>query len=505
MTDKITPRPSIKPYAVAKHISKRFYATQALNDISVTFNTGEVHALIGENGAGKSTLIKIFGGIHQPDSGHLLIDGQITEITSPRSALDAGVIVIPQEMQVVQTQTVAENVLLGHVPTKSVLGFLRGIDKQSMRQRTRELLRRFYLDIDPDTLVGKLSFAERQIIMIARALNHEARFLILDEPTAALETREVERLFEVIEQLKSMNVAVAFISHRLDEVKAISDICTIFRDGKKIEHKFGTVPSISEMTRLMTGRDLEEVPQGGIRLIGQPLFNFDHPFPEHANNHHVTISKGEILGLAGLLGGGMTEFLRSIFGAGPSAKKITLKGTKVILTSPADAIKNGIGLVPGERGQGLVMGLTVRENILLPNLDRFVHRGWLNKKAIDAFVDGLIEAIDIRPREPNKTVRELSGGNQQKVIFARWLAGNIRLMLLDEPTHGVDVGAKSHIHRIMNEFAAKGGGIVFASSELTEVLSVSDNVLAMRTGEIVGNLSRNEVYNEKVLRDALEG
>ncbi|MGY9013986.1 MAG: ATP-binding cassette domain-containing protein, partial [Rhodospirillales bacterium] len=345
MTDKITPRPSIKPYAVAKHISKRFYATQALNDISVTFNTGEVHALIGENGAGKSTLIKIFGGIHQPDSGHLLIDGQITEITSPRSALDAGVIVIPQEMQVVQTQTVAENVLLGHVPTKSVLGFLRGIDKQSMRQRTRELLRRFYLDIDPDRLVGKLSFAERQIIMIARALNHEARFLILDEPTAALETREVERLFEVIEQLKSMNVAVAFISHRLDEVKAISDICTIFRDGKKIEHKFGTVPSISEMTRLMTGRDLEEVPQGGIRLIGQPLFNFDHPFPEHANNHHVTISKGEILGLAGLLGGGMTEFLRSIFGAGPSAKKITLKGTKVILTSPADAIKNGIGLV----------------------------------------------------------------------------------------------------------------------------------------------------------------
>ena len=366
-------------------------------------------------------------------------------------------------------------------------------------------MRRFYLDIDPDTLVGKLSFAERQIIMIARALNHEARFLILDEPTAALETREVERLFEVIEQLKSMNVAVAFISHRLDEVKAISDICTIFRDGKKIEHKFGTVPSISEMTRLMTGRDLEEVPQGGIRLIGQPLFNFDHPFPEHANNHHVTISKGEILGLAGLLGGGMTEFLRSIFGAGPSAKKITLKGTKVILTSPADAIKNGIGLVPGERGQGLVMGLTVRENILLPNLDRFVHRGWLNKKAIDAFVDGLLEAIDIRPREPNKTVRELSGGNQQKVIFARWLAGNIRLMLLDEPTHGVDVGAKSHIHRIMNEFAAKGGGIVFASSELTEVLSVSDNVLAIRTSEIVGNLSRNEVYNEKVLRDALEG
>lgn len=492
-------------FAVADHVSKRFYATQALDDVSVTFNSGEVHALIGENGAGKSTLMKIFGGVHQPDQGRILIDGKPVVFASPSEALKAGIIVIPQEMQVVPAQTVAENVLLGQLPSKRVLGLLPGIDKQAMAQRTRELLRRFYLEIDPQTTVGKLSFAERQIVMIARALNHEARFLILDEPTAALEAREVDRLFEVIGRLKSLDVAVAFVSHRLDEVVAISDVCTILRDGCRVVHDFGAVPDTAQMTRLMTGRDLEEVHRGGGRASGEALFHVDHPHQDHANSHRVSVGKGEILGLAGLLGGGMSELLRDAFGAETDKRPITVNGLRIELSSPADAIKHGIGMVPSERGHGLVMGLTVRENIVLPNLDNFKKNGGLDNQAIDDFVTKLIDAVDIRPRDPNKAVRELSGGNQQKVIFARWLAGNIDVLLLDEPTHGVDVGAKSHIHRIMHDFAAGGGGILFASSELTEVLSVSDSVLAMRTGEIVARISREDAYTEKNLRDALGG
>ncbi len=502
---KTAPPSVVQPYAVAEHISKRFFATQALDDVSVTFNTGEVHALIGENGAGKSTLIKIFGGIHQPDNGQILIEGQIANFASPRDALDAGVIVIPQEMQVVPTQTVAENVLLGQIPTKYVMGWLPGVDKDAMYQRSRELLRRFYLEIDPGTLLGNLSFAERQIIMIARALNHEAKFLILDEPTAALETREVERLFEVIERLKGMNVAVGFVSHRLDEVENLADACTIFRDGKLVDHNLGNVPTKTDMARLMTGRDLEEIHRGEARTIGDSLIEVDHSGPDHATAKNVSVSKGEILGLAGLLGGGMTEFLREAFGAEAKSKTLSIAGFKIDISSPADAIRHGIGLVPGERRDGLVMGMTVRENIVLPNLGKFATRTGLDNRAIETFVTELIGALDIRPRDPNKVVRELSGGNQQKVIFARWLAGHINVLLLDEPTHGVDVGAKAQIHRIMNKFAEKGGGIIFASSELTEVLSISDNVLAMRAGEIVARISREGVYNEKILRDALDG
>jgi len=493
------------PIAVADNISKRFYATQALEDVSLKFNAGEVHALIGENGAGKSTLMKIFGGIHQADKGRILINGREIKFGTPGDALAAGVIVIPQELQVVASQSVAENVLLGQLPEKSTMGFLPGIDRKAMAQRTSELLQKFYLNIDPNLEVERLSFAERQIVMIARALNHQAKFLILDEPTAALETREVDRIFEVIETLKGLEVAVAFVSHRLDEVETIADFCTIFRDGRKVEHNSGNVPSQTEMARLMTGRDLEKIHHGGSRSVSEPVIQIDHTNSGTKETHKVSVGKGEILGLAGLLGAGMTEFLLGSFGAGEKNNAITIGGFRVDLSSPAVAIKQGIGLVPNERSQGLIMGLTVRENIILPNLNKFTTRRGLDNRAITKFVTELIEAVDIRPQAPDKIVRELSGGNQQKVIFARWLAGHVNVLLLDEPTHGVDVGAKAQIHKIMNEFAEKGGGIVFASSELTEVLSISDSVLTMRSGDIVARISRRDEYNEKVLREALGG
>ncbi len=486
-------------------ISKRFYGTQALDKVSITFRSGQVHALIGENGAGKSTLIKILGGVHQPDSGTAEIDNHVIDFSGPRDALETGIVVIPQEMRVVMAQNIAENVLLGNLPTKKAFGFLPAIDRRSMREITRELLSRFDLNVDPDMTLAQLSFAERQLVMIARALNHDARLLILDEPTAALEAREVKRLFDFIERLKSHNVAVVFISHRLDEVEKIADECTILRDGKVVEHTAAGVPERSEMIHLMTGRDLEELHHTEFKEKSSPILEIEHANRNSEVGEKFTAHSGEILGLAGLLGGGMTEFLGRIFGAESEDTRLRIKGKEVVIKSPSDAIQMGIGLVPGERSQGLIFDLTVRENIVLPNIDNFAKYGTLNRKKIDAFVEELIIALDIRPNDPHNKVRELSGGNQQKVIFARWLAGHSEILLLDEPTHGIDVGAKSLVHKLMNDFADDERGIIFASSEMTEVLSISDTVMAMRTGEFVGRFSRDGEYNEKVLRDVLGG
>ncbi len=492
--------------AVADRISKRFFATQALDHVTVAFFAGEVHALVGENGAGKSTLMKIFAGVYRPDSGEVRLDGKSVAFDAPRDAIRAGAIVIPQEMHVVGAQSVAENVLLGALPNRTVCGIPVRLDRSQMRRRTRELLNRFAIDLDPDQSVANLGIGERQIVMIARALNHNARFLIFDEPTAALETREAERLLDIIRKLKELGVAVAYVSHNLDEVDAIADRCTILRDGRVIAHSAGQhCPTRDEMVRLMTGRDIEHVPGGGKRGLGQPLLKLDRVGRAPYRQLGIALHRGEILGLAGLLGAGMTELLRAIYGAQEPPQSIQLNDFRIDISSPADAIKHGIGLVPRERRQGLIMGLTVRENIVLPNLDKFAGLRGLDIARIDRFVSDLIASVDIRPHDPAKVVRELSGGNQQKVIFARWLAGHVDLLLLDEPTHGIDVGAKAQIHGLMHGFADRGGGIVFATSEMAEVLAESDRVLVMRAGTIVAQISRQDDYSERALHSAMAG
>lgn len=493
------------PVAVAQGVSKRFHGTQALDDVSAAFMAGQVHAIIGENGAGKSTLIKILGGVHQPDSGSIRIAGAHRRLASPRDALAAGVVVIPQEMRIVPAQTVAENVMLGQVPMRRLLGVVPTIDHRRMRERSAELLARFDLHVDLDLPVGELGFAERQLVMIARALSHDTQLLILDEPTAALEAREVDRLFHVVDKLKSEGVAIIFISHRLEEVEALADVCTILRDGRVVDAAGHGVPDREDMIRMMTGRDLEEIHERRDSDPGEPILEVEHEAGTDPIDRGLALRRGEVVGLAGLLGSGMTELLRRIFGAEPGRITLRSRGTETTIRSPADAIARGFGLVPSDRNHGLVMGLTVRENIVLPNLARLSNLWRLDTPAIDRLVEELMETVDIRPRDPGKLMRELSGGNQQKVVFARWLAGHADVLLLDEPTHGIDAGAKPQIHRLMRRFAEGGGGIVCASSEMTEVLSISDTVIAMRKGEFVARISRDGEYNERKLRIALGG
>lgn len=484
------------PLAVAHGISKNFLATRALDNVSFEVERGEVHALIGENGAGKSTLVKIFGGVHRPDAGEIRLGGRRVEHATPGEAIRSGIVVIPQEMHVVPARTVAENVLLGRIPVRSRLGMLREIDRSALRVGAAELVGRLDLEVDVDAVVGALGYAERQLVMIARALASDARILVLDEPTASLEAREVDRLFEVIQALKREGVGLIYVSHRLDEVERIADRVTVLRDGRKVgEGRRGEFTQ-RDMAELMTGRDLRRSlhrgrrgRNGGVLLEGRG----------------VDVGVGEVVGLAGLLGSGATDVLRRLYGAARGPGAIRISGDSARFRSPKDAIGRGLGLVPGERALGLVMALTVRENVILPNLSRFARPLGLDRRAVDEMVDDLMEKLDIRPRDPDRPVRELSGGNQQKVVFARWLAGQATVLLLDEPTHGIDVAAKAQIHRLMDRFAAQGGGILFASSELIEVISVSDRVIVLRAGEVVAKLTRDGEYTEGRLRELLGG
>ncbi|MBI3373660.1 MAG: sugar ABC transporter ATP-binding protein [Betaproteobacteria bacterium] len=476
----------------AEGICKRFFATVALDRVSFTLLPGEVHALVGENGAGKSTLTKIFGGIYLPDSGRVLLAGRELPLRSPADAFAAGIAEIPQELRVVPALSVAENVMLGHLPVKGLFG---SVDRHRMREAAREALSRLDLDIDLDRPVGTLSFAERQSVMIARALTRNAQVLILDEPTAALERREVHALFETIARLKNQGVAILYVSHRLDEIVAIADRCTVMRDARVVAEFARGAFGPADLARHMTGREIDMQHAGTGSEPGEALLAC-------AEYGELRVRRGEIIGLAGLLGSGTSRLLRRVFGADGGAS-LSVGDLAVSARHPSHAIGAGLAMVPNERALGLVLSHSVRENIVLPNLKRFGKLWRLDHAAIDTVVRELIARLDIRPADPDAIVRSLSGGNQQKVILAKWLASKVVILLLDEPTQGIDIAAKAHIHRLVREFAGKGNGVVFASSDTHEIVSLADGVLAMRRSGITTRIDRGAGLSEQRIQEAI--
>ncbi len=482
------------PLLAAENVSKRFYATRALSDVSLSLLPGEVHGLVGENGAGKSTLIKIFGGVYRPDSGRVLLNGQEVKLGSPAEALRAGIAEIPQELRLVPGLSVAENVMLGHLPARA-----GRIDWKRVQALAGEALARLHLALDLNAPASALSFAQRQSVAIARALSRNARILILDEPTAALKASEVRYLFQAIDRLKSQGVAILYISHRLEEIGEIADRCTVIRDGRVVARYDRGGYGIHDLVLQMTGRQIDlEHPDTGMPP-GELLLR-------DGVEARLDLREGNIVGLAGLLGSGASQLLRRLFGA-ESGARYALRGRELAPSHPSDAIRAGIGMVPNERMLGLVFAQSVRDNIILPNLERFSsgRLAGLNNARIDRVVRGLIEALDIRPADPNAIVRSLSGGNQQKVELAKWLACEVDVLLLDEPTQGIDVAAKAQIHRMIREFAARGNGVLFASSELHEMMSLADSVLAMREDAIHARIDRGRGLTERAVHDAMHG
>jgi ABC-type sugar transport system ATPase subunit len=474
----------MQPLLTATDLHKRFGNTLALRGVSLRLMPGEAHGLVGENGAGKSSLLKIITGIYRPDSGSMSLAGGPFAPGGPDAARAAGIALVPQELQIVPAMSVADNLLLGRWPSRA--GAVR---QAAVQQRAEAALARLGLAIDPRRRMDALGFAERQAVVLARELAEgQARILILDEPTASLERAEVDRLFALLERMRAEGLAVVFVSHRLDEVRALCDRVSVLRDGLQVaSHARGGFTE-ADLARDMTGRALDAQQEAAIRPAGAERLVLAAP------GGGVAARAGQVTGLAGLLGAGTGPLLRGGFGrAGASPK------------SPAEAIAAGIGYVPSERGRALIPNLSVRDNIVLPHLAAMTTRlGGFNAAAADAAVVELIRRLDVRPPNPALPARALSGGNQQKIIFARWLIGRFHTLLLDEPTHGIDVAAKRAVLGLVDGFAAGGGAVIFASAELHELLALADEVVAMRQGRVEDRFHRAEPrFTEAHLREAL--
>ncbi len=489
------------PLLTMQGISKSFPGVQALRDVSLEVRAGEVHALVGENGAGKSTLIRILGGIHARDAGEIQLRGHAVNIASPVQARALGISLIHQELNQVPALSVAENIFLGREPRRGP-GF---VNWPMMYAKADQLLHELGLAIPARRQLRTLTVAEQQLVEIAKALAVEAALLIMDEPTAALTVEETERLFQFIRDLRMRRVGIIYITHRLEEVFRIADRVSVLRDG----HYVGTY-AIGELTqddviRLMVGRDLtEKYPKASVP-VGAPILEVRGVSVRGVfTDVSFTVHRGEILGIAGLIGSGKTELAHALFGAIPlDAGEILLDGHAVVIRSPSVAIEHGIGLAPEDRKRlGLVLGMSVRENITLPLLPRLNVVGFIRKQRELELVRQAIADLDMAVTSPDQPVRTLSGGTQQKTVVAKWLQTHPHVLLLSEPTRGIDVGAKVEIYRLMGELARQGVGIVMVSSELPEILGMSDRILVMHEGRITGEFLRAQATQEAILASA---
>ncbi len=483
-------------------ISKAFPGVQALQDVNFEMARGEIHALVGENGAGKSTLMKVLTGAHLPDAGQISWRGQPAAIHAPADAQALGIGMIHQELSLIPYLTVGQNIFLGREPRWKLPGF---IDWKKLYAQTQDLLDRLNLDVNPRAEAQGLSIAQQQMVEVAKALSLNADLIAMDEPTSSLTDKETEVLFAMMRALKAQGVAIIFISHRLEEVFEISDRVTVLRDGRHIATRPTAELDHNKIVELMVGRELGDIyaysptEQRDVVLETADLSDGDE-----LKGVSLQLRGGEILGLAGLIGAGRTALAETLFGIRPAAAgDIKLAGQPVKIRSPKQAIQHGLGFVPEDRKlQGLFLHMAVRENVLLSGMDLVATLGFINSGKANGLVQGFVDKLDIRTPSLQQEVRNLSGGNQQKVVIARWLALQPRVLILDEPTRGVDVGAKAEIHALMRQLAEEGVGILMISSELPEVLGVSDRILVMHEGRITGELTREEATQDKIMRAA---
>jgi rhamnose transport system ATP-binding protein len=486
------------PRLAVEHAQKSFGAVQALLDGTIELFAGEAHALVGENGAGKSTLVKVIAGVHQPDAGRVLINGDEVTLRNPLAARDAGIAVIYQEPTLFPDLSVAENIFMGRQPR--VLG--RRIDRGSIDKQVRTVLDRLGVRLDPGRLARGLSIADQQIIEIAKALTLEARVIVMDEPTAALSAAEVERLFRVVEALRADGAAILFISHRLDEVFAICQRITVMRDGRWVLTRPTPQLTPDELVRAMVGRDLVEREAGAAAAVGEPVLQVDGLTTEGVfAGITFEVRAGEIVALAGLVGAGRSEVARAIFGVDRYDRgTVLINGKPLRKASPTDAMEAGIGLVPEDRRQhGLVMDETIERNIVLASLGRLRRHGLIPRRPARLFAADWSRQLQIKYGRLTDAVATLSGGNQQKVVLAKWLSRRPALLIVDEPTRGIDIGTKQEVHRLLVNLASEGVAVLMISSELPEVLRLADRVLVIREGRLVRELSHEEATEEAVV------
>ena len=487
-----------EPIVELSGIAKRFGAVQALREVNLNLYPGEVHALVGENGAGKSTLVKILAGIHRPDAGVMKVGGEAIELRSPTQAQALGIAVVQQEPMLFPDLDVAENVFMGRHPRDR---FGR-VDWKRMYREVDQLLASLDVPLSSHTPVQGLSVAEQQLVEIAKALSIQARVLVLDEPTAALSGHEVDELFAIVKQLRERGVAILFVSHRLEEVFAIADRLTIFRDGTYIITAPVSEMNTEELIKHMVGRELSNLFPKGEAEIGEVVLDVRHlTRPGVFADVSFQLRRGQILGFAGLVGAGRTEVARVLFGIDQAESgEIWLKGRQVHIRSPKQAMNYGIAYVPEDRHQqGLVMNFSISANVTLPILKQVSRLGLVDPRLERKIAGEYSSQLHVRSAGVEQLVSALSGGNQQKVVLGKWLATNPSVLILDEPTRGIDVGAKAEVHRIISELASRGLAIILISSELPEVLAMADEVLVLHEGRVTGTFPRSEATQERVM------
>src|SRR5688500_1101861 len=494
--------PAAQPIVTATGITKSFGGVAVLQDVSFDLAPGEVHTLMGENGAGKSTLMKILGGIHQPDAGAIIVDGKRVTISSPHAAQKLGIALIHQEPLNFPDLEVAENIAIGSGTTRGSFGT---VNWGAMYDDAERMLSSLGVDLDPRAKVRGLSIADQQMVELAAALSQKTRVLLMDEPTAALTPGEVANLFRIVRQLKASGTAIVFISHRLEEVFEISDRITVLRDGKFVETVWATDTTRQQIISMMVGRELGALYERPAAQIGEPLLRVENL---SSDGRFADVSfddrRGEIVGLAGLVGAGRTDVAQSIFGIHPrSAGRIWIDERVAHIKNPRDAIDLGIGYVPEDRARhGLLLPFGVAPNTAMADISKISRAGFLSPRRERSITERWRDALRIRLRDVRQPARELSGGNQQKVVLAKWLLTEPRVLILDEPTRGIDVGAKTEVHHLMGELARQGKSILMISSDLPEVLAISDRVLVMREGRLTGEFTRAEATQERLMSAA---